>query len=136
MLSRMTSVLTGCAAGIAALFVMELVSHAIYPLPEGIDPQNKEQMMKLMEAMPVGALAIILFGGFDAGLVGGIVSSLIAKENKLMSAMIMASILTVLGVMNAFMLPHPLWFRIGTFVVYFAGAYLGNLIIMKRKKNA
>src|SRR5437867_1541125 len=102
MLSRITSVLTGCAAGIAALFLMEMLSHAIYPLPEGIDPKNLDEMKKLMETMPMGALLIVLFGGFIAGLVGGIVSSMIAKENKLMSAMIMAGVLTLLGVMNAF----------------------------------
>lgn len=136
MLSRITSVLTGCAAGIAALFLIEMLSHALYPLPEGINFQDPEAVKKMMEMMPSGALAIVLFGGFAAGLVGGIVSSMIAKENKLMSAIIMASVLTVLGVMNAFMLPHPVWFKIGTCVVYFAGAYLGNMIIMKRKKNA
>ena len=136
MLNRISSVLTGCAAGIAALFLIEMLSHVIYPIPPGLDPQKPEDLKKIMEMVPQGALGLVLCGGFIGGLVGGIVSSIMAKENKLMSCMIMAAILTVLGAMNAFMFPHPVWFKAGIFVVYFGGAFLGNLIIKKRKKNA
>jgi hypothetical protein len=89
-----------------------------------------------MEMVPTGAIVMVMIGYLVAGFAAGIVTTVIAKENKLRNSMITAGILTVLGAINAFLIPHPVWFRIGVLVVYFASAYAGHLIAVKFRKNA
>jgi hypothetical protein len=136
MLNRLMSILVGCSVGIAIIFLMEMVSQMIYPLPEGFTPVTHEDWARLMEMMPTGAIVMVMVGYVAAGFAAGIVTTVIAKENKLRNAMIAAGILTVLGAINAFAIPHPLWFRIGVLVVYFASAYAGHVVAIKLKKNA
>jgi hypothetical protein len=136
MLNRVMSILVGCSVGIAVIFLMEMVSQMIYPLPEGFTPVTHEDWTRLMEMVPTGAIVMVMIGYLVAGFAAGIVTTVIAKENKLRNSMITAGILTVLGAINAFLIPHPVWFRIGVLVVYFASAYAGHLIAVKFRKNA
>ncbi|MGZ3885656.1 MAG: hypothetical protein ACXVP0_00910 [Bacteroidia bacterium] len=133
MLNRTTSILTGCAAGIAVVFLMDMISHSMYPLPAGLDPMKPEDLKKIMELVPAAALGIVALGGFLAGIAGGIVCSLVAKENKFRNSITVGGILTALGLLNAFMIPHPVWFRIACFLVYFAGAFTGNKLAGLKK---
>lgn len=133
MLNRITPVLAGCAAGIAVIFVMEFISHAIYPLPEGLDPNNPEHLKLILTNAPIGALIMVLFAGFSGGLAGGIVAALFDKNNKTKRAIAVGVVLTVLGIINLMMLPHPVWFMIINVMVYISGAYLGSLLIQPKK---
>lgn len=135
MLNRLTPVLAGCAAGIAVIFLMEFVSHAIYPLPEGLDPNNPEHLKLIMTNAPIGALVLVLVAGFLGGFAGGIVASIFDKSNKTKRAIAVGIVLTILGIINLFMIPHPIWFMLINVVVYIAGAFLGSLLI-KPKKHA
>lgn len=135
MLNRFASILMGCVAGIAVIFIIEILSHVIYPIPEGLNPQNAEDLKKIMEMAPAGVLFIVLFGGYAGGFCAGMLSSWMAKSGKLFSALMAGAILTCLGVLNAFMIPHPLWFTIASFFIYFAGAFIGNKLVSKSKKH-
>src|SRR5437868_2197977 len=121
MLNRITSILTGCAAGIAVIFMLEKASHAMYPLPEGLDPMNMNDIKKIMGSMPTGAHWMILLSGFLGSFVAGFVCTLIAKEFPIRNVLIVGAILTALGVLNAFMMGHPGWFKMLSFIIYFFG---------------
>lgn len=135
MLNRLTSVLAGCAAGIAVIFVMEFISHAIYPLPEGMDPNNPESLKLIMANAPIGALIMVLLAGFLGGFAGGIVAAFVDRNNATKRALAVGIVLTVLGIINLFMIPHPIWFMLINVLVYIGGALLGSLLI-KPKKHA
>jgi hypothetical protein len=136
MLNRITSILTGCAAGIAVIFAMEKLSHGMYPIPEGLDPMNMQDIKKIMATMPTGAHLMVLLSGFLGALAGGIVCALMARENTLRNVLVVGAILTALGLLNGLMLGHPWWFNALCFVIYFAGAYLGYKLLQIIKKDA
>ena len=135
MLNRLTPVLAGCVAGIAVIFAMEFISHAIYPLPEGMDPNNPEHLKLILANAPKGALMMVLLAGFLGGLAGGIVAAMFDKDNKTKRAIAVGIVLTILGIINLIMIPHPIWFMVTNVLVYIIGAYLGSLLI-KPKKHA
>lgn len=135
MLKRLTSVLAGCSAGIAIIFLIESVSHLLYPMPDGIDPNNPEMLKEMMSHIPVGALLLVLLAGLLGGFAGGIVAGLFDRENAKKRALVVGAVLTLLGILNLFMIPHPLWFIVVNVTVYIAGAYTGSLLI-KPKQNA
>ena len=134
MLNRISSILTGIAAGIAVLFLVEMISHQIYPLPAGLNPEKPEDMREIMKLMPLNALIIVFIGDFLCALAGGIVCTIMSKEFKFKNVMVVGLILTVFGILNFMTVPHPLWFMIGSLAIYFAGAFLGYKITMMIKK--
>lgn len=135
MLKAFTSVLSGCVAGIAVLFLTEMISHAIYPPPPGLDPSNPENLKALMAMAPTGALVLVLIAGFAGGFAGGIVASLFDRGKKLRRALGVGIVLTILGIINLIMIPHPMWFMIINVVVYICGALAGTMLV-KPTKNA
>ena len=134
MLNRISSILTGIAVGIGLIFIMEFISHAIYPLPAGLNPEKMEDMRQIMKQMPLGALIMVMVGYFIGALGGGIVCTLMSKEFKFKNVMFVGLILTVFGILNFMTVPHPMWFMVGSLAVYFAGAFLGYKITMMIKK--
>ena len=126
MLNRFSSILTGIATGIAVLFLTETLSHLLYPLPTGLNPERADDMRKIMQQMPVNALIIVFIGDFLCALSGGIVCTLMSKENKLRNSLIVGLILTVFGFLNFMTIPHPMWFMVGSLFIYFAGAFIGK----------
>ena len=135
-MNRLASILTGCAAGIAVIFGMDMVSHMVFPPPSGFDLQNPEDLKKLVLLMPIGAFVLLLVGAFLGAFAGGIVCTLISKERKFRNVMIVGLVLTAMGALNFMMVPHPMWFMIASLVVYFAGAFGGYKLTMMIKKDA
>ena len=136
MLKRLTSIMAGCSAGIAVIFLIESLGHILYPMPEGIDPNNVEEIKKLMANVPAGALIIVLCAAFLGGLAGGFVAGKFDAENSKKHALIVGGILTLLGILNLIVIPHPIWFIIIDIVIYCVGAYIGSLFIKPKQNHA
>jgi len=134
MFNRILSVMAGCMVGILVIFAGEAVTHAVYPLPEGIDPSNPEQLKKVVELMPTGAFIGVLLSAFTGGFVAALVASRISKARHLRHSLIAGLILTLLGLVNVILIPHPVWFVVCSLLVYLAGAYAGNRLYMLLKK--
>ena len=79
---KILAVVIGLVAG--GIFNMALVqvSNMLYPLPEGVDPNNFEQFRAHVEAngLATGALLIVLVAHAGGSLVSGLVCGLIAKK--------------------------------------------------------
>lgn len=134
-MKRILAVLAGCVIGILFIFLGEALSHALYPPPPNLDPNDLEQLKNMMEQAPKAALAIVLLSAFIGSLVGGIIASTIYKKGA-KAAVIVGAVFTVLGGINLIAIPHPLWFTLCGLLVYLVGSYSGFLIYSKFKKDA
>ena len=134
-MKRILAVLAGCVIGILFIFLGEALSHALYPPPPNLDPNDLEQLKNMMEQAPKAALAIVLLSAFIGSLVGGIIASTIYKKDA-KAAVIVGAVFTVLGGINLIAIPHPLWFTLCGLLVYLVGSYSGFLIYSKFKKDA
>lgn len=134
-MKRILAVLAGCVVGILFIFLGEALSHALYPPPPNLDPNDLDQLKNILEQAPKAALAIVLLSAFLGSLVGGIIASTIYKKDA-KAAVIVGAVFTVLGGINLLAIPHPLWFTICGLVVYLAGSYSGFFIYSKFKKDA
>lgn len=133
---RVLAVLVGCIVAVLVLFVGETLSHLIYPSPSNIDSNNIEQLRKLAESAPPIALVLVLLAGFLGAFVGGLIATMLMKTNDKIVILLVGAILTVLGILNLLLVPHPIWFIIPALLVYFIGAWMGMIIYSKFKKNA
>lgn len=106
------AIIAGLILGSIVNMAIITVSHEIIPLPEGIDPTNMESLKQNIHRFePINFLMPFLAHALGT-LVGAYIAYLIAGSQKAKLALVVGGIFLVLGAINAFMLPAPLWFNI------------------------
>ncbi len=134
-MKKLWAVLTGIAVAVVVVIVGDILSHKIYPLPEGLDFTDQDQVAAYMKVIPSGALIAVIVGQLLGLLAGGLVVIKMAKESKPLH--IFCLIFILMSIMNLLMIAHPMWFAIasiaGLALVYFT---LYKLINSSKKHNA
>lgn len=127
MIRKITAVVIGIIAGSAFNMAIVMASHIVYPLPEGIDPNDFEAFKAHVEAhgMPIGALIMVLAAHSGGSLVSGFVCGLIAKRSWYAAAIGLGILWTCGGISMLMMLPSPIWFAVADVVLYIPAALLG-----------
>lgn len=114
----MNPTLRNILAVIAGLFIggfvnggIIAISSSVIPPPEGADVTTMEGLKASMHLFqPINFLMPFLAHALGT-LIGAMVAALLAVNNKLRPAMIVAVLFMVGGIMNVVMLPAPLWFN-------------------------
>ena len=110
MIRKIIALVVGLLAAFALVMAIEGLGYELYPLPDGLDTQNLDQMRKYVESLPPQALLIVLSAWIVATMGGGLMACLIAKVKPLLFASLIGlvimggSIYTMLGI------PHPTCF--------------------------
>ena len=121
----------GVFAGIIILVVVvqlaELGVHAMHPFPPGANQKDFEQIKKFVASLPVSALLLVLAGHLVGTLLGCVAAARIGRSR--MPAYVVAGIAFAFGVVNAVIIPQPVWFSAASFAIDFvsgvAGARMG-----------
>jgi hypothetical protein len=114
-------------AGLVAAFLLvagaEGIVHVMYPAPPGTNMEDFEQVKRFVAALPVTALVLVLAGW----LIGTFVATWLAAKiaHNPLAGYIVGALLLAAGVMNAFMIPQPVWFSIVSFVIYIGATIVG-----------
>jgi hypothetical protein len=124
MLRRVLSVLAGLAAGFATVFLIEMISTSLFPMPAGLDPANAEAMRAYIAALPAAAFALVLFAMFSGALVAGLTAARLAGRQR-RAGWIAGGIVVAATVINIFAIPHPQWFAAASVGLAAVGAWLG-----------
>ena len=103
------------------------LSQAMYPLPEGLNPNDFEALRAHVEAngMPTGALLIVLAAHAGGSLVSGFVCGLIAGRAWYAAAVALGVLWMCGGIAMLMMLPSPIWFTVADVLLYIPAALLG-----------
>lgn len=126
------AVLIGLTTALLLIMLSQTIGHFIYPIPDEFkdidfsDPANKEQLKALMEMAPTGSLILILIGYMLASFIGAWISAWISPKHVPLTAFILGGLLTLAGVSNLQMIPHPIWFTIINLPSYLLFAWLGS----------
>lgn len=134
-MKRVLAVLAGLVVGILVIFLGQSVGMIIFPPPANFDPNNPEQLKELMANAPAMSLVIVLLSYFLGSFVGGLIATIVIKGASWMPALIVGTILTVLGLINIIAIPHPIWFTISGLMVYFIGSFTAFFMYTKFKKH-
>lgn len=130
MIRNILAVIIGIVLGILTIGLIESIGHNLFPVPQDIvqtaENQDTEALFALISPqMLLFVLLAYLLGSFF----GGLITSLISK--RIMSSIITGGVIMLGGVINLFMIPHPMWFILVSFVVYIPFAFIGGLLAMK-----
>lgn len=119
MLRSVLAVLFGVIGGAALVFVAELVSHALFPVPAGFDPTDAAAIAGL----PFGAKAAVVAAWFAGAFGGGVIASVISKRWAPAVWVVAATILLFAGT-NFSAFPHPLWMMMASMPATAFGGWL------------
>jgi hypothetical protein len=127
MIRKILAVVVGIIAGSAFNMGLVTFSQAMYPLPEGLDPNDFEALKAYVEAngVPTGALMIVLAAHAGGSFVSGLVCGIIARRSWYWAAVILGILWTCGGVAMLIMLPAPTWFAVADVLLYLPSALVG-----------
>lgn len=133
MIKSIVAALAGLVAAFIVIYLVELLSHALYPTPQDFDYRKPGALEELIEKAPTGSLVFVIVAWALGSFVGGVVASLVAPAKPMGHAMVVACILMFAGLINLIALPHPVWFWIIGLAVYLPFAYLGSKFVIKSR---
>jgi uncharacterized membrane protein YeaQ/YmgE (transglycosylase-associated protein family) len=115
--------------------LVEALGHKLFPIPQEItqtaEMQDTEALFALISPE---ILLFVLLAYIIGSFIGGFIASLIGKQTML--AVISGSVLMLGGVINLFMIPHPIWFVLVSMLVYIPFALIGGLLAKKVMKHS
>ena len=136
MIRNILSVIIGLVSSFFVIIILENIGFAMYPPPVKLNASNPEAMKVYYSTAPTIVLLMLILAYAIGSFVGGLVTSMVAINNKTRKAMTAGGILMGLGIYNLIAIPHPIWVVIGSLSVFMPFAYLGGKLGIKiTKKN-
>lgn len=131
-LKEVLAVLSGLVVGMILIGLLEGLGHLIFPPPAGVDLSDMEQVAIYLQNAPIVALLWVTLAWFIGAFVGGAVATLIAKEAGRRPAYLVGGILTLSGILNLVMIPHPIWFWL-SILIFIPAALIGRKVVADRQ---
>jgi hypothetical protein len=133
MLKKVLAVVAGLVAAIVIFMAFEHLKEHLYPLPHGIDRADHRAMSAYEESLPTTALVLMLGGWVIGSFVCGVLIKIIVKSSDRTPAYLAGLFLMAAGIVDIFLLPHPVWFIV-TAVLIFIPATLAGHALVKAKQ--
>lgn len=109
MLAIVVGMLVGMTVNMA---IIELNSRYLFPLPDGVDPTNIEQLRSYIPDMPVGSALMVMVAHLSQALFGGAVAARLAASKPIMMAMWVGLFSMIGGISAFYMIGGPTWMLI------------------------
>ena len=114
----------------------DYASSTMFPTPAGADFTTKEGIRAFMDSVPVSAFLVMMLGHALGSLLAG---SLVARfsrdknglQGSVVTALSVGAMITLGGVANLAMIPHPTWFW-GDALIYPAFLFIGYMAGRKK----
>ncbi|RZV36485.1 MAG: hypothetical protein EX272_08210 [Chromatiales bacterium] len=115
----------GIVIAMLAVWLVQLVGHAVYTPPAGLDSQDLDAMRAYIATLPLGAFLFVIASYFIGTLAGTCAACAIGTMLPRVFAILIGCLMLIATAMNVAMIPHPTWFIVAAVVAIFAGAWLG-----------
>ena len=119
--------IAGIVIAVVLVWLIEMIGHAVYPPPPGLNFADADAMRAYVETLPVGALLFVAGAWFVATLVGTCAACAIGTARPVIFAIVVGGLMLVATVINLVMIPHPLWFSVLGLAGIVVAAWLGTL---------
>ena len=134
MLRKVLAVVVGLVVAVLIFIAFESLKEQLYPLPPGMDRADHKAMSAYEEALPAKALAVMLAGWMIGSLVCGILVKIISKSKDRTPAYLAGLFLMAAGIVDIYMLPHPLWFIVTGVLIFIPATLAGHALVKAKQK--
>lgn len=132
------AIIAGIIAGSAAVFIIEMINTSMFPIPEGLDLSDKENMKDYIANLPTAGMVMIIIAHAIGALVAGFVASIIStasRSDRYKHGLIAAGLIVLSTVVNLFTFPHPIWVSIIDVLAVIGGGMIGSRMGAERGKT-
>jgi hypothetical protein len=123
---KIVAVIAGLAVAFLVIVVVEMICHAIYPLPQDVNPLDPQSLKSAMAGMPVGALVGVVLAWILGALAGSFTAAKIAGSGGLLPGLGVGIFLLLASVLNMAVLPHPVWVWAAALILIPTASVLGT----------
>jgi hypothetical protein len=107
-----------------------MLRDGLYPFPLELNREDQTTMINWMSSLPNKAFIIVAISHGFAAFIAGLISSLVAGQNRTITGMITISIIFIAVMIYLFTYYFPVWFvvtdTIVTAILGFAGVMMGS----------
>jgi MFS family permease len=136
MLRNVGAVLLGLIAGSCVNMALILLnSYVLFPMPEGMDMNDADQMNAYIATLPAVAFLVVIVAHLGQAFVGGWIAARLGKSRPMVLAMILGVLTLAGGVMNAMTLTTPTWMYI-ELPLYLVVAWAAGTLEVRRRATA
>lgn len=124
MLRDILAGILGVAIAVLIVFLADELSHMLYPMPAGLDPQDVAALRPYIASMPIGAFLTIMGGWTLATFVGSVVAGRIGTAKAWIYPTIVGGFIFAATTATLIAIPHPHWFTATSLVAILVSAWL------------
>jgi len=130
-LRRIGAVILGLAAAWLIVAAAEAGVHQLYPPTAGTDMHHFAAIKAYVANLPFAAFVLVLVGWLFGAFAGVFIATTVGRGA--VSGYIVGVLLLAAGIVNAVMIPQPVWFSAFSFLIYIlaivAGVKVGQAAI-------
>jgi MFS family permease len=126
MIKKIGIVLLGIMVANVLIFGVQSIGHKIYPPGIDLSQASPEKIEAYIAGMPIGAMLMVWLAYAVGSIIGGFTVGKLGKQSfGIQGSYWVGGILTVLGLVNLVIIPHPMWFAVLTSVTYLPLCWFG-----------
>ena len=134
MLRTLLGIIVGLVTAMLLIFALEAAGMMVFPPPAGLQLNNEADLAQLVAQSSPGKKSWVVFGWALASFVGGWVAARISQLHPRFAALAVAALIMIGTVMNAMVIPHPMWMNVLGIVLPVPLALLGARLARPRSK--
>lgn len=119
-------VFAGLLAASVIMMAFEYANSFVFPLPEGLDITDPEQVRAFTASLPWTAYVLVLLGWIAGSFAAGSVTTYLSGERTYRLSLVVGILLTIAGVANNIMIGHDLFFNIVGLPMFILFSYIGH----------
>jgi len=133
---NIVAVVVGLAAGMAVnMSLVMLNARVLFPMPEGTDMNNPEQLNAWVATLPTAAFFVVIAAHLGQSFVGGWVAARLGSSRPMLLAMIVGLASLAGGVMSMMSIKGPAWLVV-ELPLYLVVAWLAGRMEINRRLAA
>ena len=103
------SAMAGIVIAVVIVMVVEAIGHYVYPPPPGIDVSKADELARLIDSLPIGALLFVVLAWVMGAAGGAVVGSWLAPTRTLFPALAVGLFVTAAVSFTFSTIHHPAW---------------------------
>lgn len=137
MIRNILAVFAGLAAGMVTnMALIMLNAYVLFPMPEGMDMNDPEQMNVYIATLPATAFILVLAAHLGQSFVGGWTAARLGASKPMLLALIVGVLTLVGGIMNMMQLELPTWMYIELPLYLVVAWWAGRIEVKRRARTA
>jgi len=137
MLRSAVAILFGIIAGALIVALVEWAGQQAFPLPAGVDVNDRAQLVAVIEQAPLSALLMVLLAWFFGACDGAMIAAWLAPSRPWRHGSVVVLVLAMMAVVMLQRLPHPRWFVFATpptyLLAWLIGSKIGSMLHDRRR---